>query len=108
VSVYIAASCKNSGQPYCKTGFAVYWGPDNPRNTSFRIGEGSESWAVLIAVLYAVVATADDRSLSIYTSSQYAIRSYCYWAGEYTMAGWPCAHGDVLQNAANSIRRRTG
>ncbi|KAJ6493832.1 hypothetical protein DFH09DRAFT_888136, partial [Mycena vulgaris] len=106
-TVYVAASGKDSGKPYGKAGFGVYWGVADARNTSCRIGEGSENRAALMAILYAILAVPEDCSLVIYTSSQYAIRSYCYWAGEYATAGWVCAHGDVLQRAAASIQRRT-
>ncbi|KAF7337608.1 RNA-directed DNA polymerase from mobile element jockey [Mycena sanguinolenta] len=67
-----------------------------------RIDQGCRA-----AYAHATILAPRDSSLTIYTSSQYAIRTYCYWAGEYAMAGWPCVHADVLQVAANVIRART-
>ncbi|KAJ7640641.1 hypothetical protein B0H17DRAFT_891119, partial [Mycena rosella] len=96
ITVYVAASCKNPGKPYSKAGFAVYWGPGDARNASYRIVDGSESRAALIMVLYTVVTAPADRPLVLYSSSQYAIRTFCYWAGEYATSGWICAHSDIL------------
>ncbi|KAJ7018793.1 hypothetical protein C8F04DRAFT_894162, partial [Mycena alexandri] len=107
VSVYVAASCKDIGKPYSRAGFGVYWGPADARNTAIRINEASESRAALLAVLHVVLAVPRDRSVVIYTSSHYAIRSFCYWAGEYATSGWLCAHGDVLRDAATAIQQRT-
>ncbi|KAJ7228550.1 hypothetical protein GGX14DRAFT_331122, partial [Mycena pura] len=107
VSVYVAVSGRDPGKPYSKAGFALYWGPADARNVSFRLEEGSESRAALVAVLQAVLMVPQDCSLVVYSSSQYAIRTYCYWAGEYAMAGWPCAHGDIVQAAAKMIRNRS-
>ncbi|KAJ6490147.1 hypothetical protein DFH09DRAFT_374917 [Mycena vulgaris] len=80
-TVYVAASGKDSGKQYDKAGFGVYWGVANARNASYRMGEGSESRADLMAILYAILAVPEDRSSVIYSSSQYVIRSYCYWEG---------------------------
>ncbi|KAJ7631779.1 hypothetical protein B0H17DRAFT_876821, partial [Mycena rosella] len=96
ITVYVAVSCKNPGKPYSKAGFAVYWGLGDAHNTSYRIVDGSESQAAFIMVLYTVLTAPADRPLVLYSSSQYAIRTFCYWAGKYAMAGWIYAHGDIL------------
>ncbi|KAJ7644036.1 hypothetical protein FB45DRAFT_713190, partial [Roridomyces roridus] len=95
------------GRPHGTTGFGLFWGENNGRNVSCRIEQGSESRAALAAVHCAILAVPDDTPLTIYTSSEYAIRSYCYWAGDYAVGGWTCTHGDVLQAAAASILRRS-
>ncbi|KAJ7699696.1 hypothetical protein B0H14DRAFT_2297662, partial [Mycena olivaceomarginata] len=46
------------------------------------------------------------KSLIVYTSSQYAIRSFCFWAGDNETRGWSCANGDVLRDTVGWISRR--
>ncbi|KAJ6587452.1 hypothetical protein DFH09DRAFT_853106, partial [Mycena vulgaris] len=67
----------------------------------------TDARASLFAVLKAVIEAPRAQSLIIFTSSQYAIRFFCYWAGENSTLGWPCSHGDVLQIVAEQIRERT-
>ncbi|KAJ7133653.1 hypothetical protein C8R43DRAFT_826181, partial [Mycena crocata] len=106
VTVYIATSSKDAGKPYSRSGFGVYWGVNDGRNIGYRLDQGSESRAALVAVHHCVLAISLDRPLVIVTNSQYAIRTYCYWAGEYSTSGWTCTHGDVLQQATQVIRVR--
>ncbi|KAJ7709049.1 hypothetical protein B0H17DRAFT_916452 [Mycena rosella] len=107
VTVYVASSCKNAGKPYSEAGFGVYWGAGDVQNATRRIEGSSENRAALWSIYYTLLAVAGDCPLMVYTSSQYTIRSYCYWAGEYATAGWLCAHRDVLKNAADVIHAQT-
>ncbi|KAJ7929722.1 hypothetical protein B0H13DRAFT_2264451, partial [Mycena leptocephala] len=62
---------------------------------------------ITLCVLKAVIESNPSQTLIIFTASQYAIRSFCYWAGENAMLGWPCKHADVLKCATDQIRRRS-
>ncbi|KAJ7742341.1 hypothetical protein DFH07DRAFT_722120, partial [Mycena maculata] len=69
------------------------WGGNSPRNTAYILeGAQAEATASLFAVLVAVIDSRQDRTLIIYASSQYPIRSFCYWARDNTTLGWPCTH----------------
>ncbi|KAF7357586.1 Reverse transcriptase domain-containing protein [Mycena sanguinolenta] len=101
-AVYIATSSRKKS-----AAFAVWWGEGSKANKSFRIeGEASDGLACILAILCAVRDCSSDKSLVIYTSSQYAIRSFCYWAGDNETRGWTCANGDALRDSVAWIAQR--
>ncbi|KAJ7182962.1 hypothetical protein C8R43DRAFT_865710, partial [Mycena crocata] len=107
VSVYIATSTKSKGFS-ARASFALYWGRNHHCNSAFGFeGAQIEARASLFAVLQAVSGAPRNQSLVIYTSSEYAIRSFCYWAGDNDMLGWPCKHADVLERVTLWIRARS-
>jgi hypothetical protein len=40
-------------------------------------------------------------------SSEYVIRSFCYWAGDNETRGWSCANGDRLRDAVAWLAYRS-
>ncbi|KAJ7740488.1 hypothetical protein DFH07DRAFT_688565, partial [Mycena maculata] len=107
-TVYLASSAKRKSSSAGSAIFAIYWGANSPRNTAYTFdGAQTEARASLFAILMAVIDSRQDQTLIIYTSSQYAIRCFCYWAGENAMLGWPCTHADVLQEATSRISLRS-
>ncbi|KAJ6483693.1 hypothetical protein DFH09DRAFT_949616, partial [Mycena vulgaris] len=107
VSVYIASSSKSKAGS-SRVALSLYWGDNNHRNAAYTFeGKQTDTRASLFAVLKAVVKAPHTQSLIIFTSSQYAIRAFCYWAGENSTLGWPCSHGDVLQIVAEQIHECT-
>ncbi|KAJ7197059.1 hypothetical protein C8J57DRAFT_1106099 [Mycena rebaudengoi] len=108
ISVYLASSSRVKGPSAARAAFALYWGRNNRRNSAFRFeGVQVEARASLFAVMAAVDEAPRDQSLIIYTPSQYAIRSFCYWAGDNETLGWPCAHADILQAIVSKISLRS-
>ncbi|KAJ7206243.1 hypothetical protein GGX14DRAFT_306566, partial [Mycena pura] len=102
LSVYLGSSSTKSN-----AAFALYWGPGNKWNRGRKFdGSQTEARSVLFAVLDAVLRCASDRTLIIHTSSEYAIRSFCYWAGDNATRGWCCLHADILRETAARIYRR--
>ncbi|KAJ6565312.1 hypothetical protein DFH09DRAFT_814965, partial [Mycena vulgaris] len=74
---------------------------NNQRNVVHQIeGSQTDSRAALFGVLKAIIQSKHNKPLTIYTSSQYAIRSFCYWAGENATRGWTCTHADVLKETS--------
>ncbi|KAJ7235333.1 hypothetical protein C8J57DRAFT_1572036 [Mycena rebaudengoi] len=63
-------------------------------------GRWFESWfnRLLIPPGYAI---------TLFTTSTYAVRSICYWAGGNYTRGWACTNGDLLELAALLIRGRS-
>ncbi|KAJ7150824.1 hypothetical protein C8R43DRAFT_866952, partial [Mycena crocata] len=107
VSAYIGCSSNSKGGT-ARCAFSLYWGNNSRKNSAYSFeGKQSEARGSLFAILQAVINSPQSQTLIIYTSSQYAIRSLCYWAADNEMMGWPCAHGDVLDCTVNRIRART-
>ncbi|KAJ7031289.1 hypothetical protein C8F04DRAFT_898122, partial [Mycena alexandri] len=106
VSVYIASTSRGQGSN-CVAVFALYWGPNNGRNVVCKAeGNASDSRATLFGILMALMRSTDDKTLTIFSSSQYAIRSFCYWAADNANRGWSCNHSDVLQATVQRIAHR--
>ncbi|KAJ7911526.1 hypothetical protein B0H13DRAFT_1564641, partial [Mycena leptocephala] len=105
VSVYLATSAKCKG--VADAVFALYWGTNSKRNVARRFeGPQTHARASLFAVLQAILESPRDKSLIIYTTSQYTIRSFCYWAGDNAVHGWSCTHADILKETAARIYNR--
>ncbi|KAJ7115084.1 hypothetical protein C8R43DRAFT_826515, partial [Mycena crocata] len=106
VSVYIGSSTSRKGTA-SSAAFSLFWGVNSSRNSvSTFVGTQTEARCSLLAVLRAVIDSPKDNTLIIFTSSQYAIRSFCYWATDNATMGWPCAHADVLMEATTRIQCR--
>ncbi|KAF8179041.1 hypothetical protein K438DRAFT_1502888, partial [Mycena galopus ATCC 62051] len=102
VTVYIGTS----SQKGCAA-FAVWRDIDNQNNHAYVIeGDASEGKASILAVLCAVRDLPTNKTLSVYTSLQYAMRSLCFWAGDNETRGWSCANGDALRNTVEWITHR--
>lgn len=107
ISVFIASSAEGKGSSTGCAAFSLYWGASSSRNMGYRFeGSQTSSRAALFAVLMAVTESATYRSLTIYTTSEYVIRSFCYWAGDNATRGWSCTHADVLKEATARISQR--
>ncbi|KAJ7147961.1 hypothetical protein C8R46DRAFT_837803, partial [Mycena filopes] len=95
------------GRPDARAGGAVYWGEGSDGNIALAVpGLQSEGRAVLYAMVSAIIAAPSQRTLTIYTTSQYAIRSFCYWAGGNATRGWPCKNADIIRSGAEWLRAR--
>ncbi|KAJ7757274.1 hypothetical protein DFH07DRAFT_720177, partial [Mycena maculata] len=103
-TVFIASVCKNAGRIDSRAAFGIFLGPSSRRNTGQRIsGKQNDGRAILTGILYTLLY-AD--LTHIHTTSKYAIRSICYWAGTNYTEGWNCANADLIQAIACSIQRR--
>ncbi|KAJ7081431.1 hypothetical protein C8R44DRAFT_530490, partial [Mycena epipterygia] len=107
VSVYITSSLVSKSSSI-HAAFSLYWGKNSCKNSAYQFeGKQTEARGSLVTVLKVVIEAPPNHSLIIFTASQYAIRSLCYWAGNNAVLGWPCAHGDILKVATDRIHERT-
>ncbi|KAJ7127519.1 hypothetical protein C8R43DRAFT_866576, partial [Mycena crocata] len=106
VSAYITTSMKGG-----HASFAVWWGDGNRKNCGHIVdGKSSNARACILAVLCAARDSArdsaPDKNLIIYTSSEYVIRSFCFWARDNETQGWSCANGEDISIAVGWLARR--
>ncbi len=81
LTVYTDGSAHDNGTPRARAGAATFWGPNSAKNWHARVpGTQTNNRAELFAVLHAIRQAPTDRSLRIFSDSQYAIRSIRYWA----------------------------
>ncbi|KAJ7770190.1 hypothetical protein DFH07DRAFT_735521 [Mycena maculata] len=105
--VYVASSCVTAGKPNIRAGSGVYWGPNSRWNKSSSVlGKQSDGRAGLFAVTLALLSAPMDRTLVIFSSSQFVIRTFCYWAGSNYTEGWPCKNADIIKVTAELMRKR--
>ncbi|KAK6996631.1 hypothetical protein R3P38DRAFT_3221702 [Favolaschia claudopus] len=77
-------------------------------NRVFVLENGSnDSIAAILAVLCAAKECPADQQLTIYSASQYAIRSFCYWACDHETEGWSCTNGLILRDSVEWLAQRT-
>ncbi|KAJ7187851.1 hypothetical protein C8R46DRAFT_844280, partial [Mycena filopes] len=95
------------GKPDARGGCGVYWGENSAGNASSAVpGEQTDARAALYAVILAITRAPRERTLTIYSGSQYAIRSFCYLAAGNATRGWPCKHADLIRAGAELLRAR--
>ncbi|KAJ7165194.1 hypothetical protein C8R46DRAFT_832983, partial [Mycena filopes] len=102
IPIYIGTTMK-----FGCAAFALWRGAGSKRNQVYVVeGEATGNRASVLAVLCAVRDCPVDRSVVIYTSSEYIIRLFAYWAGDNETRGWYCANGDELRDAVEWIARQ--
>ena len=72
VEVYVDGACTRNGKQGARAGSGVYFGSEDPRNSSFKVpgkqtNQRAEVWAIIQAL-----DLCPDRPLRIYTDSVYA------------------------------------
>ncbi|KAJ7482356.1 hypothetical protein B0H11DRAFT_1723838, partial [Mycena galericulata] len=103
----VGTSSKGKGNPRAGAVLAIYRGGNSARNAAYTFeGLQIQARASLFAAFMAVAESAQDQCFTICTSSQYAFRSSCYWAGDNATLGWLCFHADVLQEGVFRLRVR--
>ncbi|KII86794.1 hypothetical protein PLICRDRAFT_70827, partial [Plicaturopsis crispa FD-325 SS-3] len=109
LTIYTSSVMHGSGRGDSTAAFGVYWGAGSPHNDGYLVdGAQTDARAAIMSILYVVATAPANRPLTIYSNSEYAIRSFCYWAGRNSMEGWRCRHGDVLRCATAFMRNRKG
>ena len=72
--VYTDGSCQNNGKNNSTGGYGIYFGENDPSNVSCRIQGATNNIAELMAIIEAIkILKGDDRTIGIYTDSQYSI-----------------------------------
>jgi ribonuclease HI len=100
--IYIGTSSSKG-----RSSFALWRGVDCKWNSAYAVeNKANDGRAAILAVLCAARDCPLNRSLTIFMSSQYVIRAFCYWAGDNETRGWSCANGEELRDATEWISRR--
>ncbi|KAJ7124797.1 ribonuclease H-like domain-containing protein, partial [Mycena crocata] len=108
IKVYTDGSCLGNGGVHAQAGAGIYYGRGRKFNTSLRItGDQTNNCGELLAILHCLSTVPSDRRLTIYSDSEYCIRSIFYWAPRHAETGWKCANSDLLQDIVSWIKYRT-
>ncbi|KIJ43015.1 hypothetical protein M422DRAFT_106592, partial [Sphaerobolus stellatus SS14] len=106
---WLWAGCAiRNGHALAAAGARIYWGPSSPKNHSLRVpGAQANNRAELYAILVALSLADPERTLQLYTDSQYSICSICYWSSRNAARDWVCANGGILRLVYDTIRLRS-
>ncbi|KAJ7719576.1 hypothetical protein B0H16DRAFT_1276718, partial [Mycena metata] len=108
LKVTIHGTCLNAGKISATAAAATHWGPNARLNSTGRVnGSQTGARAELLAVILALQSAPGFKSLTIFTRSEYAIRSVVYYAARNEACGWRCANGDLLQVLIALVKCRT-
>ncbi|KAJ3846250.1 hypothetical protein EV368DRAFT_53056, partial [Lentinula lateritia] len=108
---YLAASCSCCRNGAMQAALSSYWGVNDIHNACYHISatpKPTANRAILCATILALQAAAQrpEKHLLLYTSSEYLIRSFCFWAADNAEHAWDCAHSDVIKVAVSLLRSR--
>jgi len=86
ITVYTDGACIDNGKPYARAGYGIWFGENDPRNTSESYnGKQTNNIAELLAIIKALTILdteiKNNQIVNIYSDSRYAIRC-CTTYGE--------------------------
>lgn len=86
INVYTDGACIDNGKPYARAGYGIWFGENDPRNTSESYkGKQTNNIAELLAIIKALTILDNEiksnQIINIYSDSRYAIRC-CTTYGE--------------------------
>ena len=103
INVYTDGACSNNGRPNAKAGLGIYFGPDDPRNSSERIiGKQTNNTAELTAILRAAAILQeeilDGEIINIYSDSEYAMKCCTTYGEKLERKGWNIGSKKTIPN----------
>lgn len=103
INVYTDGACSNNGRPNAKAGLGIYFGPDDPRNSSERIiGKQTNNIAELTAILRAAAILQeeilDGEIINIYSDSEYAMKCCTTYGEKLERKGWNIGSKKTIPN----------
>ena len=103
ITVFTDGSCFNNGRKGAKAGIGIYFGEDDNRNISERInGKQTNNTAELTAIITVFKILKDDidmnKSIIIYSDSEYSINSLTKWAHQWEKNDWKKHNNKQIQN----------
>ena len=110
IEVYTDGSCLNNGETNAQAGGGIWYGENDPRNTSFRvpIPEQSNQTGELYAILHAIKSAPTDQAISVMTDSMYAVNGLTRDLEKWEDQGWLYAkHADLFKSITAWMRYRS-
>ena len=110
ITVYTDGACFNNGKYDARCGSGVYFGPNDDRNSAFRLPGDLQSnqAAEIIAIYKAASAVPKWFPLKIISDSLYAINSLTKHLGSWEDNGWiGIDNAPLFQLTAATLKQRT-
>jgi ribonuclease HI len=113
--VYSDGACTGNGTNKAIGGIGVYFGENDPRNTSERLDNpATNQRAELTAALRALQLFEEDKNLEIRTDSMYTINCVTAWSKTWIANGWktkekkPVLNQELIKEILEELKKRTG
>ena len=103
INVYTDGACSNNGRANAKAGLGIYFGENDPRNSSERIiGKQTNNTAELTAILRAAAILQEEilsgTIVHIYSDSEYAMKCCTTYGEKLEKKGWGIGSKKVIPN----------
>ena len=103
INVYTDGACSNNGRGNAKAGLGIYFGEDDPRNSSEKIiGKQTNNTAELTAILRAVEILQNEiisgYEIHIYTDSEYSRRCCTTYGEKLAQQEWKLKNQKSIPN----------
>jgi len=111
VTVYTDGACVNNGLENSATGSGVWYGDNDPRNSSTRVALENQSnqTGKLMAILIAIKDNPPETNLRIISDSKYAIDSLMKYTEEWEAHNWlGNQNGNLFKCITAWVRSRKG
>ena len=110
-TVYTDGACINNGTEEAQAGYGVWFGEDDPRNSSGRVPHKIQSnqTGELMAVLVAVKTHIPNEHLRIISDSKYVVEGLTKHRRRWESRGWvDVNNGDIFKSITAWIKQRGG
>ena len=110
-TIFTDGACINNGRKNAAAGSGIWYGDDDPRNTSARVTHANQSnqTGELTAILITVKDNPPENNLRIISDSRYAIDGLTKNAAEWKSQNWSgIQNGDLFKSITAWIRSRKG
>ncbi|KAJ6569210.1 ribonuclease H-like domain-containing protein, partial [Mycena capillaripes] len=107
IEVYVDGSCLNNGRDNATAGAGIYWGPNHPWNEAIRVPDAqTNNRGEVYAILRALQRAHPNKTLHIWSDSEYAMETIATRAPDEASCGWKCTHGDLFNDIVHLINAR--
>ena len=107
ITIYTDGSCTDNGKATAHAGSGIWYGDNDPRNTSVRVPytHQSNQTGELYAVLHALQTNPPDQAILIKTDSMYVVQGLTKNTENWENQGWMHAkHANLFKNITAWIR----
>jgi len=107
IEIYTDGSCINNGETTTRAGSGVWFGDNDPRNSSLRVpgDDQSNQTGELYAILHAIRSTPHDQALIMRTDSMYVVSGLTTNLEKWEDQGWMYSKHAALFKAITAWMR---
>lgn len=107
VKVYVDGASLNNGKRNARAGAGIFWGENSVKNTAARVpDEQTNNRGEVYAILRALQLISPQKTLHVYSDSEYAMDSLLIRGPDNAARGWTVKNGDLFRDIVKYIAMR--